>query len=96
MAKYFGLLTPHPHTANPASIYHQNYQYFVFEFSFLLFIHSFILRMQAILATHIIYIKANVRDLIAATGLVISNWIQIVDFSACLTLKFDGSPQKKK
>ena len=25
--------------------------------------------------------KANLRDLIAATGLVISNWIQIVDFS---------------
>ena len=29
-------------------------------------------------------------DLIAATGLVISNWIQIVDFSARVTLKFDG------
>ena len=26
--------------------------------------------------------KANLRDLIAATGLVISNWIQIVNFSA--------------
>ena len=38
--------------------------------------------------------KANLRDLIAATGLVISNWIQIVDFSACVTLKFDGWPQK--
>ena len=37
--------------------------------------------------------KANLRDLIAATGLVISNWIQIVDFSACVTLKFDGWPQ---
>ena len=34
--------------------------------------------------------KANLRDLIAVTGLVISNWIQIVDFSACVTLKFDG------
>ena len=38
--------------------------------------------------------KANPRDLIAATGLVISNWIQIVDFSACVTLKFDGWPRK--
>ena len=38
--------------------------------------------------------KANLRDLIAATALVISNWIQIVDFSACVTLKFDGWPQK--
>ena len=36
--------------------------------------------------------KANLRDLIAATGLVISNWIQIVNFSACVTLKFDGWP----
>ena len=39
--------------------------------------------------------KANLRDLIAATGLVvISNWIQIVDFSAHVTLKFDGWPWK--
>ena len=38
--------------------------------------------------------KANLRDLIAATGLVISNWIQIVNFSACVTLKFDGWPKK--
>ena len=38
--------------------------------------------------------KANVRDLIAATGLVISNWIQIVDFSARVTLKFDRWPRK--
>ena len=38
--------------------------------------------------------KANLRELIAATGLVISNWIQIVDFSACVTLKFDGWPKK--
>ena len=34
--------------------------------------------------------KANLRDLIAATSLVISNWIQIIDFSARMTLKFDG------
>ena len=38
--------------------------------------------------------KANLRDLIAATGLVISNWIQIVNFSACVTVKFDGWPCK--
>ena len=38
--------------------------------------------------------KANLRDLIAATGLVISNWIQFVDFAACVTLKFDGWPKK--
>ena len=38
--------------------------------------------------------KANLRDLIAATGLVISNWIQIVDFSACVVVKFDGWPRK--
>ena len=38
--------------------------------------------------------KANLRDLIAATGLVISNWIQIDDFSARVTLKFDGWPWK--
>ena len=30
------------------------------------------------------------RDLIAAIGLVISNWIQINDFSARVTVKFDG------
>ena len=35
--------------------------------------------------------KANLRDLIAATGLVISNWIQIIDF---FPLKFDGWPRK--
>ena len=34
--------------------------------------------------------KANLRDLIAATGLVISNWIQIVNFSTHVTMKFDG------
>ena len=38
--------------------------------------------------------KANLRDLIAATGLVISNWIQIVNFSAHVTVKFDGWPCK--
>ena len=38
--------------------------------------------------------KANLRDLIAATGLVISNWIPFVNFSARLTVKFDGWPCK--
>ena len=38
--------------------------------------------------------KANLRDLIAATGLVISNWIEIVNFSALVTLKFDRWPWK--
>ena len=38
--------------------------------------------------------KANLRDLIAATGLVISNWIQIVNFFACVIVKFDGWPRK--
>ena len=39
--------------------------------------------------------KANLRDLIAVTGLVvISNWIQIVDFSPLVTLKFDGWHRK--
>ena len=38
--------------------------------------------------------KANLRDLIAATGLVISHWIQIVNFSARVTVKFDGWPCK--
>ena len=42
-----------------------------------------------------IFNKANLRDLIAATGLVISNWIQIVNFSACVTVKFDGWPCNK-
>ena len=36
----------------------------------------------------------RLRDLIAATGLVISNWIQIVNFSARVTVKFDGWPCK--
>ena len=38
--------------------------------------------------------KANLRDLIAATGLVISNWIQIFNFSARVTVNFDRWPQK--
>ena len=39
--------------------------------------------------------KANLRDLIAATGLVILlKLIQIIDFSARVTLKFDGWPWK--
>ena len=38
--------------------------------------------------------KANLRDLIAATCLVFSNWIQIINFSAPVTVKFDGWPQK--
>ena len=38
--------------------------------------------------------KANLRDLIAATGLVIWNWIQIVDFSGRVTLKLDGWAKK--
>ena len=42
----------------------------------------------------LIWNKANLRDLIAATGLVISNLIQIIDFSAHVTLKFDEGPRK--
>ena len=38
--------------------------------------------------------KANLRDLIAATGLVISNWIEIINFSARVTVKFNGWLQK--
>ena len=34
--------------------------------------------------------NANLRDLIAATALVISNWIQIVNFSTRVTVKSDG------
>ena len=41
---------------------------------------------------HLFYASSNLRDLIAATGLVISNWIQIVNFSARVTVKFDGWP----
>ena len=42
----------------------------------------------------LIHNKANLRDLLAATGLVILNWIQIVNFSARVTVKFDGRPRK--
>ena len=38
--------------------------------------------------------KANLKDMIAAACLVISNWIQIVNFSACMTFKFDRWPCK--
>ena len=38
--------------------------------------------------------KTNLRDLIAATGLVISNWIQTLTFSARVNVKFDGWPRK--
>ena len=38
--------------------------------------------------------KANLRDLIAATRQVISNRIQIVNFSARVTAKFYGWPRK--
>ena len=41
-----------------------------------------------------VFNKSNLRDLIAATGLVISNWIQIVNFSARVSVKFDGWPCK--
>ena len=43
---------------------------------------------------NIVINKANLRDLIAATGQVISNWIQIVNFSTRVTVKFDGWPRK--
>ena len=36
--------------------------------------------------------KANPRDLIAATGLVISNGI-LIDFSVRVTVEFDGLPR---
>ena len=49
-------------------------------------------RDDDILKCIFLYNKANLRDLIAATGLVISNWIQIVNFSARVTVKFDGWP----
>ena len=42
-----------------------------------------------------IFNKANLRDLIAATGLVILLKLDsIVNFSTCMTLKFDGWPWK--
>ena len=34
------------------------------------------------------------RDLIAATGLIITNWIQIIDFAGRVTLTFDRWPPK--
>ena len=46
-----------------------------------------------ILLMHV-FNKANLRNLIAATGLVILNRIQIVDFAASVTVKFDGWPRK--
>ena len=44
--------------------------------------------------TRLLKNKANLRDLIAMTGLVISNWIQIINFSARVTVKFGGWPRK--
>ena len=38
--------------------------------------------------------KANLKDLITATSQVITNWIQKVDFSTCVNLKFDWWPRK--
>ena len=38
--------------------------------------------------------KSEGFDRLAATGLVISYWIQIVNFSALVTVKFDGWPRK--
>ena len=49
-----------------------------------------ILRMYLYRVYNVIINKANLRDLIAATGLVISNWIQIVNFSTHVTMKFNG------
>ena len=48
----------------------------------------------ALLWLHWMSNKANLRYLIAATGQVISIWIQIVNFSARVTMKFDGWPKK--
>ena len=53
--------------------------------------HFIMVRVPGIVPTQN---KANLRDLIAATGLTISNWIQIVNFSARVTVKFDGWPRK--
>ena len=50
--------------------------------------------LQVLISPCLNFNKANLRDLIAATGLVISNWIQIVNFSARVTVKFDGWPCK--
>ena len=43
-----------------------------------------------------IYNKANLRDLVAATGLVISNWIQIVDFPPMWPLYLMDDLKKKQ
>ena len=58
--------------------------------------HSRTLRNKGILRLQnfTFWNKANLRYLIAATGQVISNWIQIVNFSARMTVKFDGWPRK--
>ena len=55
---------------------------------------SMLLQALCIISYPLVNNKANLRDLIAATGLVISNWIQIVNFSARVTVKFDGWPCK--
>ena len=47
-----------------------------------------------ILQLYIFKNKANLSDLIAATSLVISNWIQTINFSARVTLEFDWWPRK--
>ena len=60
---------------------------------FIIIIHNHILWLESFL-DFVNLNKANLRDLIAATGLVISNWIQIVNFSARVTVKFDGWPCK--
>ena len=45
---------------------------------------------------HYLYNKANLRDLIAATGLgILLKLDQTIDFSPYVTLKFDGWPKKK-
>ena len=45
---------------------------------------------------HILWNKANLRDLIAATGLVLFLKFDLSHrFSACVTLKFDGWPHNK-
>ena len=55
----------------------------------------YILKNKKTKVTPFIKLACSKANLIAATGLIISNWIQIVDFSACMTLKFDGWPQKR-
>ena len=58
------------------------------------FLHDGIIVIIKMVVTLTMPNKANLRDLIAATGLLISNWIQIVNFSAHVTVKFDGWPCK--